>query len=172
VVGRKNHVEVKGLTGDLDLYSVVEKLEDVSEYPSDRIGVVCQTTTPPSLLLQLWGAIARANPGKQVQLTDTICLPTKARQNAVVALCRTGIDALVVVGGRNSNNSAQLAALAESLGTRAFRVESGADLQPEELSGMETVGLTAGTSALDETVDAVEGALEVLGRDRIMGKAS
>ncbi len=106
------------------------------------------------------------------QLTDMICLPTKARENAVVALCRTGIDALVVVGGRNSNNSAQLAALAESLGTRAFCFESAADLQPEELSGMGTVGLTAGTSALDETVDAVEGALEVLGTDRIMGKAS
>ena len=45
VAGRKDHVEVKGIVGDLERYAVVEKPEDVLSYPADPIAVVCQTTT-------------------------------------------------------------------------------------------------------------------------------
>jgi len=172
VIGRKDHVEVKGLTGDLDRFSVVERPEDVKEYPAVRIAVLCQTTTPPALLEQLWILIVRANLGKEVRLIDTICHPTKARQRSVEDLCRSGIQALVVVGGRNSNNTAQLAALAESLGVPAIRVESPADLKAGQFEEMDSVGLTAGTSTLDETVDQVEQCLRSLGGRRLIGWAS
>jgi 4-hydroxy-3-methylbut-2-enyl diphosphate reductase len=172
VVGRRDHVEVKGLIGDLDRFCVVERPEDIREYTAERIGVLCQTTAPPMLLDRLWRMIVRANAGKEIRLIDTICHPTKARQRSVADLCRTGIQALVVVGGRNSNNTAQLAALAESLGVAAIRVESAADLREEPFEGMELVGLTAGTSTLDETVDAVEHGLRSLGSRRLVVRAS
>ncbi len=172
VVGRKDHVEVKGLTGDLDRFAVVERPEDASRYPGDRIAVLCQTTTPPALLERLWSMIIRANLGKEIRLVDTICQPTKSRQRSVGDLCRAGIQSLVVVGGRNSNNTAQLAGLAESLGVPAVRVESASDLRAESFEGTELVGLTAGTSTLDETVDEVERCLLSFGAPRLAVRAS
>jgi len=61
-----------------------------------------------------------------------------------------------VVGGRHSNNTRQLLQASRGLGCQAVQVESEEDLQAEWFKGISRVGLTAGTSTLDETVDAVE----------------
>jgi 4-hydroxy-3-methylbut-2-enyl diphosphate reductase len=158
VVGRKDHVEVKGIVGDLERFAVVERPEDVLIYPADRIAVVCQTTTPPSLLDALFETISRKNAGKTIRLIDTICRPTRERQEAVEELSPR-VQALVVVGGRNSNNTRELRALGEKAGLPCFQVEKASELQPEWFYGFDTVGLTAGTSTLDQTIDEVHNAL-------------
>jgi 4-hydroxy-3-methylbut-2-enyl diphosphate reductase len=158
VVGRKDHVEVKGIVGDLERFAVVERPEDVMRYPAGRIAVLCQTTTPPSSLEACFEAISRKNAGKEISLFDTICGPTRERQNAVQDLLNK-VQALVVVGGRNSNNSRQLRALGEKAGLPCFQVESAADLREEWFDGLDTIGLTAGTSTLDQTIDEVYSAL-------------
>jgi 4-hydroxy-3-methylbut-2-en-1-yl diphosphate reductase len=158
VVGRRDHVEVKGIVGDLEQFAVVERQEDVVFYPSARIGVVCQTTTPPALLDSVFEAISRENAGKEIRFIDTICGPTRERQEAVEALLPR-VQALVVVGGKNSNNTRQLQALGENAGLPCFRVEKAAELRPEWFDGFDVVGLTAGTSTLDQTIDEVYTAL-------------
>ena len=85
---------------------------------------------------------------------DTVCRPTKQRQAALEDLA-TQCEAVVVVGGRNSNNTRQLADKARSLCLRVFAVETAAELHPEAFAGLREVGVTAGTSTLDETVAAV-----------------
>jgi 4-hydroxy-3-methylbut-2-enyl diphosphate reductase len=154
VIGRKDHVEVQGIVGDLEHYAVVEKPEDVRIYPADRIGILCQTTTPPVLLDALFQKISRRNFGKEIRFIDTICRPTRERQEAVEELLAR-VEALVVVGGKNSNNTQQLANLALTSGIPCFRVEKAGELQKEWFTGLETVGLTAGTSTLDETIEEV-----------------
>jgi len=154
VVGRKNHVEVRGLVGDLEHYAVVEKPDDVRIYEADRIAIICQTTTSPAHLDVMYQKIARKNFGKEVRFVDTICRPTRERQEAVEELL-TQVEALVVVGGKNSNNTRQLAALAERNGLPYFQVEKVEELQREWFKDFETVGLTAGTSTLDETIEEV-----------------
>ena len=158
VVGRIDHVEVKGIVGDLERFAVVERPEDVLIYPAGRIGVVCQTTTPPALLDILFETISRKNAGKEIRFIDTICGPTRERQEAVEDLLPR-VQALVVVGGKNSNNTRQLQALGEKAGLPCFRVERASELQPEWFYGFDTVGLTAGTSTLDQTIDEVYTAL-------------
>jgi 4-hydroxy-3-methylbut-2-enyl diphosphate reductase len=158
VIGRKDHVEVKGLTGDLEHFAVVETPEDVRIYDADRIGILCQTTTPPALLDRLFQKIARKNFGKEIRFVDTICRPTRERQEAVEDLLAQ-VEALVVVGGKNSNNTRQLTLLAQSRKIPAFQVEKAEELNPDWLKGFETVGLTAGTSTLDETIEEVYQAL-------------
>jgi 4-hydroxy-3-methylbut-2-enyl diphosphate reductase len=127
-------------------------------YPAGRIGVVCQTTTPPALLEILFETISRKNAGKEIRFIDTICGPTRERQEAVEDLLPR-VQALVVVGGKNSNNTRQLQALGEKAGLPCFRVERASELQPEWFYGFDTVGLTAGTSTLDHTIDEVYTAL-------------
>jgi 4-hydroxy-3-methylbut-2-enyl diphosphate reductase len=158
VAGRKDHVEVKGIVGDLERYAVVDRPEDVTVYQADRIAVVCQTTTPPGLRDVLFETIALKNAGKVIRFIDTICGPTKERQQAVEDLLPK-VQALVVVGGKNSNNTRQLRALGEKAGIPCFQVEGASELRPEWFYGLDIVGLTAGTSTLDQTIDDVYKAL-------------
>jgi 4-hydroxy-3-methylbut-2-enyl diphosphate reductase len=158
IIGRKDHVEVRGLTGDLDRFAVVEGPEDVRIFEAERLGILCQTTTPPALLERLYEKIIRKNFGKEIRFVDTICRPTRERQQAVEELL-TRVDALVVVGGKGSNNTRQLALLGRSQGIPTFQVEKAGDLDLGLLRGFEKVGLTAGTSTLDSTIEEVYRAL-------------
>jgi 4-hydroxy-3-methylbut-2-en-1-yl diphosphate reductase len=158
VIGRLGHVEVQGIIEDLDRPIVVGSEADVRNWPERRLGVLCQTTTREDDAERLLAAIRRANPEADIAFADTICSPTKARVTALHDLLPR-IDALIVVGGANSNNTAQLVRRAESQGVPALRVQDPADLDPAFLKGRRVIGLTAGTSALPLTIDAVHRAL-------------
>lgn len=158
VVGRRGHVEVRGLVGDLRQGEVVESPEEVRCYEAERIGVICQTTTPDALARAVLEAVRAKNRGKLIRFVDTVCRPTRERQQALARLLPL-VDALVVVGGRNSRNTNELAEAARARGVRTLGVENAADLDPAWFEGCATVGLTAGTSTLDETTEEVHRAL-------------
>jgi 4-hydroxy-3-methylbut-2-enyl diphosphate reductase IspH len=69
------------------------------------------------------------------------------------------VDAVVVVGGSNSNNTRELVETCHASGQPALLVQSAADLDPNWFRGIAIVGLTAGTSTLDRTIDEVHRAL-------------
>ena len=77
VIGRKGHVEVEGIIGDLDDYHVIESAEDVACYPHRRLGIVCQTTMTEERVGRTRSAIAERNPDSDVRFVNTVCLPTK-----------------------------------------------------------------------------------------------
>jgi 4-hydroxy-3-methylbut-2-enyl diphosphate reductase len=107
-------------------------------------------------------AIADKNPHADIRFIDTICHPTKDHQAALLRLFDQ-VQAVVVVGGRNSNNTRQLVLQCQERGLPAYHVQSAADLCPEWFDGITTVGLTAGTSTLDEAIDEVYQSLVRLG---------
>lgn len=158
VIGKRDHVEVRGIVEDLVDPIVIGATTEVTTWPETRLGVVCQTTTQSDLAETLLAAIQRANPHAQVHFADTICSPTKARIAALQALLPQ-IDALIVVGGHNSNNTRQLVRAAEAHGVPALHVEHAGELDAAWLAGRDRIGLTAGTSTLARTVDAVHAAL-------------
>lgn len=161
LIGRPGHVEVRGITEDLASCQVLASVDDVKRWPFRKLGVICQTTTPPRLATDILAAIEAQNPETEVRFINTICQPTMERQYALERLCLL-VDAVVVVGGANSNNTRQLLDLAREAGTPAWHVQSAADLQREWFRGCTCVGLTAGTSTLDETVEEVYQALAAL----------
>ena len=69
---------------------------------------------------------------------------------------------LIVVGGRNSNNAKQLVEMGKVRGVPSFLVESAAEVRPEWLRECARVGLTAGASTLEDTIEEVRRALEQL----------
>lgn len=165
VIGRPGHVEVQGVVEDLPSYHVVASMADVRSWPFPKLGVICQSTTPPRQAQQILAAIKERNPAAEIRFINTICEPTAQRQQALAQLCRI-VDCVVVVGGANSNNTSQLVDLARDEGVPAWHVQSAADLRCEWFADCESVGLTAGTSTLDETVDEVHEALAALGGHR------
>ncbi|HMJ04906.1 MAG TPA: 4-hydroxy-3-methylbut-2-enyl diphosphate reductase [Chthoniobacterales bacterium] len=156
VIGQRGHVEVQGLTGDFPGAFVIESLADIAALPEGkrRFGVISQTTQPLAHVHSLVSAMRRARPEAEVKFCDTVCQPTKNRQNALQQLLAT-CDTIVVVGGYNSNNTRQLVAAAQARNRRAIHIERPEELRPQLFEGAENVGLTAGTSTLPETVAAV-----------------
>ena len=170
VIGKRGHVEVEGLTGDFPQACVVENEGDISRLPQrERYGVISQTTQPLEKVRALVEAIRRARPASEVRFTDTVCQPTKNRQKALrklIAEC----DTLVVVGGRNSNNTVQLVTAASVAGLAVFHIERAEELDPAWFCAAQNVGLTAGTSTLKETVAAVHARLlKIAGADSVHG---
>jgi len=163
IVGQRDHVEVRGLTGDLDRFDVVLDDADVlalEEHP--RIGVASQTTQAVEKVRHVVALIRRRFPRSDVRFLDTVCKPTKERQSAATALARQA-DVVIVVGGWSSNNTRELVTTCGRHCARVHHVETEADLRPEWLDGAEVVGLTAGTSTPDEVIDRVEARIRLRG---------
>jgi 4-hydroxy-3-methylbut-2-enyl diphosphate reductase len=162
VIGKRGHVEVEGLTGDFPGATVIESADDLNHLPeTGRLGVISQTTQPLDKVLELVAAIREARPDSEIRFCDTVCQPTKNRQTALRKLIEE-CDTLVVVGGRNSNNTLQLLAAATAAGRTAYHIERAAELRAEWFRDTQIVGLTAGTSTLKETVATVRTRLEVI----------
>ena len=156
VVGQRNHVEVRGLTGDLDRYDVVLEDEDVfalEEHP--RIGVAAQTTQPVEKVRHVVELIRQRFPRSEVRYVDTVCKPTKDRQSAAVEMASQA-DVVIVVGGRSSNNTRELVKTCARYCHSVHHVESAVDVRPEWFEGAQVVGLTAGTSTPDDVIEGVE----------------
>jgi 4-hydroxy-3-methylbut-2-en-1-yl diphosphate reductase len=156
VVGQPDHVEVRGLTGDLDRFDVVLDDGDVlalEEHP--RIGIAAQTTQQVEKVRHLVELIRRRFPRSEVRFIDTVCKPTKQRQSAAVEMAQRA-DVVIVVGGRSSNNTRELVKTCERYCARVHHVQTDADVRAEWFDDAEVVGLTAGTSTPDEVIDRVE----------------
>ena len=159
VIGKRGHVEVQGIVEDLQSFDVIQSSDEIRTYSHTKLGVMCQTTTPVRHAEEIRAAIKAKNPHAEIRFIDTICHPTKDHQKALDRLMDE-VEAMVVVGGINSNNTRQLVLRCQARGLRAYHVQGAEDLRPEWFDGVETVGLTAGTSTLDDTIDAVEHALQ------------
>ncbi|HZX56479.1 MAG TPA: 4-hydroxy-3-methylbut-2-enyl diphosphate reductase, partial [Ilumatobacteraceae bacterium] len=166
VVGRRDHVEVRGLTGDLDRYDVVLDGDDVLALEEhSRIGVVAQTTHAIEQVWDLVTLIRRRFPQSDVRFVDTVCKPTKDRQSAAIDMARQA-DVVIVVGGRSSNNTRELVTTCARYCARVHHVETDRDVRSEWFDAAKVVGLTAGTSTPDEVIDRVEAHIRAIHRVR------
>src|SRR5262249_62086121 len=110
------HVLVIAPPGTLEVQAVVESPhsfdatqspEEVRRYPHRRLGIMCQTPSPARHVTRIREAVAALNPDAEIRFIDTVCHPTKDHQRALERLLEE-VEAVVVVGGRNSNNTRQL----------------------------------------------------------------
>jgi 4-hydroxy-3-methylbut-2-enyl diphosphate reductase len=156
IIGQHHHVEVRGLTGDLDRFDVVLEDEDVFALDAhSRFGVVAQTTQAVEKVRHLVDLMRRRFPQSEVRLADTVCKPTRERQSAAVQMAQQA-DVVVVVGGSSSNNTRELVKTCARHCAHVYHVQTDADVRPEWFDGANVVGLTAGTSTPDEVIDRVE----------------
>ena len=156
IIGQRHHVEVRGLTEDLDHFDVVLDDDDVERLDwHPRIGVAAQTTQPLEKVRRLVALIRRRFPDADVRFIDTVCQPTKQRQDAAVNLARQ-CDVVIVIGGQDSNNTRELVKTCGRHCLSVHHVQMASDLQSSWFAGAGTVGLTAGTSTPDDVIDAIE----------------
>ena len=141
VIGDKQHPEVKGITGNLSNYEIIESPDQVKKH-YDKIWVVVQTTQLEdnfkAILSELNGK------AKEIKVTKTICNATEERQMNARKLANNA-DMMIVVGGKNSANTNKLAFLCKGI-IDTKHIESDEELKPEWFRHKKTVGITAGAS--------------------------
>lgn len=156
IIGKRDHVEVRGMTEDLADFDVVISAEEIETlHERQCFGVMAQTTQPIEKVRQLVWLIQERFPSSEVRFMDTVCQPTKQRQSAAVELAQK-CDVVVVIGGAHSNNTHELVKTCSQFCARVHHVQTADDLRAEWFHPDDTIGLTAGTSTPDAVIDAVE----------------
>ena len=162
IIGKRDHVEVWGMTEDLVEFDVVLNAEDVANLRErSRFGVIAQTTQPIDKVRCLVQFLRERFPQSEVRFVDTVCQPTKQRQNAAVELAQK-CDVVIIVGGAHSNNTHELVKTCSRFCSRIYHVQTASDLREDWFQAEDTVGITAGTSTPDLVIAAIEAAVNSL----------
>ncbi len=168
IVGDKDHPEVTGLLGYARGHGfVVESIEELAALPRyDKAIIVAQTTQNTRFFeaVRIW---AEENV-PHYQVYNTICDSTERRQKEVQQMAGA-VDALVVVGGKNSGNTRRLAEIGRAAGVATFHIETESELDADALSSASTIGITAGASTPNWIIKRVYRTLETLPFRRTRG---
>ena len=166
LIGHAGHEEVEGTLGEAPSSTVlVQTPEDVAALrPRDgeRVAYLMQTTLSLDEAAQVSGALRERFPAVRAPGSDDICYATTNRQVAVRAVAAES-DLVLVAGSANSSNSVRLVEACERNGTPAHLIDSAADIELGWLTGVSTIGLTAGASAPPAVVEEIISALAGLG---------
>ncbi|MDX7897593.1 4-hydroxy-3-methylbut-2-enyl diphosphate reductase [Aeromonas media] len=169
LIGHAGHPEVIGTMGQYEnseggMY-LVETPDDVARLQvknPDDLCFVTQTTLSVDETSDVIDALRKHFPKIQGPRKDDICYATQNRQDAVREMAGL-VDAMLVVGSRNSSNSNRLRELAEKVGARAYLIDDASMIESPWLEGVERIGVTAGASAPDVLVQNVIARLRELG---------
>ena len=155
VAGNPDHPEMIGVVGYAPNNTyVVRDADEVASLPLLRSPiVVSQTTIKLKTFLDVADAV-RAKADSEPEVINTICSATRDRQDAARALAGQ-VDAFYVIGGRHSSNSVKLLAVCQEQCGRSFLIETPAEINPEDLRGVNRVGVTAGASTPNWLIDQV-----------------
>jgi 4-hydroxy-3-methylbut-2-enyl diphosphate reductase len=154
IVGDQDHPEVAGLMG----YAagegmVVSSPEEVDRIPpGKRVCVVAQTTQSQAKYADIASRIRERF--RDAEIHQTVCDSTERRQDEAVRMAAS-VDAMIVVGGRNSANTARLTELVRESGTPIFQVETDEEIDPSWFRDCEVVGITAGASTPNWVIQRV-----------------
>lgn len=165
IVGDRRHPEIISLQSFAPAgHVVIETQDEVDQLPeAERAIVIAQTTFNEQEYEAISGLI-RKRYGKCL-VFDSICQATSDRQQEVHQLAGT-VDAVVVVGGKNSANTRRLAEIAHQRGIRSFHVETAVELNEEDFKDFTHVGVTAGASTPNWITADVINRLKGFGRVR------
>lgn len=154
IIGDKHHPEIVGILGFINNDAIVVKsLEEIESLPRlDRVGVIAQTTISPKKFNAMLDALRRR--AVEVKVCETICDATEENQAAIRELSAE-VDLLYVVGGRHSANSNKLVETARDKCPRSFLVETADEINPQDLSGVSRIGISAGASTPDWMIQRV-----------------
>ena len=170
MIGHAGHPEVEGTMGQCDDgVHLVESPADVARLvvrDPARLAYVTQTTLSVDDAASVVAALRARFPAIVGPKKDDICYATQNRQDAVKVMSGE-VDAVIVVGSRNSSNSNRLREVAAHRGVPAYMIDSADDLRPEWLEGRARIGVTAGASAPELLVREVVARLRALGAQSV-----
>ncbi|WP_139653246.1 4-hydroxy-3-methylbut-2-enyl diphosphate reductase [Raoultibacter phocaeensis] len=162
-VGEAGHPEVEGMKAHAEITGkpclVVATPDELPEHIDEPVGIVVQTTQAKEALDAVVDELLAR--GIEPQVKNTICFATRQRQEAAAELAEQ-VDALVVIGGRNSSNTTRLYDICKAVCPKSYHVEVPDEIDPAWFCGCAVVGVTAGASTPEDQIAAVIERLETL----------
>ncbi|MGA3051844.1 MAG: 4-hydroxy-3-methylbut-2-enyl diphosphate reductase [Chitinispirillaceae bacterium] len=167
IAGDEGHAEVIGLLGYAGTAGhLIHSTGDIDALPDfEKICLVSQTTFDRALFDRIAARIRARYAGSDVVVKKTICAATDQRQAETETLARQ-VDAMIVVGGRNSANTKRLAAIASQAGAFTQLIETESEIDWNAIASCKSVGVTAGASTPNWMIKRVTDYLQFLDRSR------
>ena len=160
ISGEKDHPEVKGLMSYAgDDVIVVDGKTPLPRLKS-KVGIVVQTTQPLEALKRVLSDVTEH--AKEIKVYNTICNSTALRLKETEEMAHK-VNVMIVVGGKNSANTTQLARLCKSLSVPTYHIETSSEIKREWVKGAEKIGITAGASTPEWIIKEVEGKIRDIG---------
>jgi 4-hydroxy-3-methylbut-2-enyl diphosphate reductase len=171
LIGHAGHPEVDGTIGQLPdgAISLVQTVEDAARFvplSDSPLAFITQTTLSVDDTGEIVAKLKKRFPSIAGPRREDICYATTNRQDAVKRLA-TRTDMVLVIGAPNSSNSVRLVEVARRAGAaNAALIQRAPDIDWASLTGVRTLGLTAGASApealVEEVMDALRGRFELV----------
>jgi len=163
IYGDAGHSEVKGILGwakGRGVATLDEKAITSFDHLPRRLGILSQTTQIPSHFTEFVKKLIDSTfvRDSELRIIDTICHDIRERQAATLELANK-VGLMLVIGGHNSANTNYLAELC-SMVTKTYLVETADEIQPAWFQGQDHVGITAGASTDERTINEVLAKLE------------
>ena len=165
IYGEADHPEVKGVLSQAKNNGVATLdagfVAGLSNLPK-RLGVLSQTTQIPAHFVEFVKKLIDSTftRDSELRIIDTICHDIRKRQAAAVELA-SRVDLMLVIGGHRSANTNRLAELCSAV-TETYLVETAEDIKLGWLEGHHRIGITAGASTAEQTINEILVRLEAL----------
>jgi 4-hydroxy-3-methylbut-2-enyl diphosphate reductase len=151
IAGDASHPEVRSVLSYLDDDGMV--LDNSSSIQAKKVGVVSQTTLDQATLGYVVRSLVAG--AEELRVYNTICESTNVRRTEAIDLAKN-VEAMVIVGGKNSSNTTKLCAAVKRVQPRTFHVETEDELEQAWLEGLHKVGLAGGASTPLSIIEKVE----------------
>lgn len=161
IVGDMEHPEVKGLMSYAGDDAIVVNRNSKLESLKKRVGVIVQTTQPLNIFRDIVSdAVGQV---KELKVFNTICNSTDLRLKETRDMAKK-VDVMVIVGGKNSANTTQLAELCRSMGVDTYHIETASEIDYNWFLKAKKIGISAGASTPDWIIKEVENKIKDIKR--------
>ncbi len=156
IIGDSSHPEVEGIQGWADERTLVVKnekeLNDLPDLRKEKLCIVSQTTFNYNKFKELVEKFSEK--GYDILVLNTICNATQERQVEAERIA-SQVDAMIVIGGKNSSNTRKLYEICRKECINTYYIQTLGDLDPESVSSVRSVGITAGASTPKNIIEEV-----------------
>ncbi|MGL5436751.1 MAG: 4-hydroxy-3-methylbut-2-enyl diphosphate reductase [Lachnospiraceae bacterium] len=156
IIGNPSHPEVEGIRGWSEASALVvedaAQIQNLPVSPEEKICIVAQTTFNYNKFQDLVEKFAKK--GYDILVLNTICNATQERQVEARRIA-SEVDAMIVIGGRNSSNTQKLYEICQKECKNTYFIQTLGDLNPECVSSVRSVGITAGASTPNQIIEEV-----------------
>ena len=156
IIGDKDHPEVQGIRGWGDEKTLVVKDEaemaDLPDLTGEKLCIVSQTTFNYNKFQDLVEKFSEK--GYDIFVLNTICNATQERQVEAGRIA-SQVDAMIVVGGKSSSNTRKLYEICRKECKNTYYIQTVGDFDPESVSSVRSVGITAGASTPNNIIEEV-----------------
>ena len=157
IIGNEKHPEVEGIMGwshsPVLVIDTVEKAKNMQLDNKKEVVIVSQTTFNYNKFKELVEIINKK--GYDIIVLNTICNATEERQTEAAKIARD-VDAMIVIGGRNSSNTQKLFEICKNECNNTYYIQTVKDLDITCFESIDSVGITAGASTPNKIIEEVQ----------------